>query len=618
MLGARLDLLGYDACLLFPSSPAHKTRAWAGCNRIANTRRLIGYCVLSRLDYLIRRTIPPGLDFTNADANMMQQTQPLQDNKEDIIAQLLAQNDELLKALQDCVVEMDTLKQRVQNVDRTDSSTMTDGARLAVDSSMQVDEGTLDMHKLVEDLLVSSLESVVDDTTMDTVSLSADLIAIPSEPEESMMNMRVPTLEAKHADNPVDIAPPVTPISARPDSVQREVMEFAAVGLRNVLPVDEDESEKDVAAAVQDAVELEEKDVAATVPEVIVSSDDSDHVSTMRSVPTTLNGSKRIALQKRDKDVNESTRPRRVSTTVTTTTTMTTSMKRSSRRRSRFNSDATGPSTFRASITEEQVRKATYAFKRMSLAMKAPSDEHATIADTEEVILARPRQSMFSSPRGNTPSPIIEGVAVEVKADALLPASARSPLSGSQIPATDPASIPATPEERIAMLSAIGVDLHATVRNSTICLNAQGKEYLTFVIGVSRHTENMDHQVWSVQKRYTDLAGLHDLLCKTQSMEVMRSIGKDVVHKSLFALGDVSPSRAAKRKQTLQRYLNAAIDSVLTAAENIEPLLWFFSTNVVELEGTGSAPVFNDSLKEGYLTKKGQKLGGWVCAFVVD
>ncbi|ORX84360.1 RhoGAP-domain-containing protein [Basidiobolus meristosporus CBS 931.73] len=149
--------------------------------------------------------------------------------------------------------------------------------------------------------------------------------------------------------------------------------------------------------------------------------------------------------------------------------------------------------------------------------------------------------------------------------------------------------------------SLIGVDIRVT--GSTVQMNSKGKEVLAFLIGVGKRSGlTKFHELWTVEKYYSDFLALDAKLKRTQPRNIVLRIGK-LPDRTLFFTN--APSRVDQRKLALQRYLQHLISLNLTPHEDI---CEFLSTNVSE-KSLDSPRVLG--VKEGYLTKKGKNFGGW-------
>ncbi|CAG8591466.1 6547_t:CDS:2 [Ambispora gerdemannii] len=151
------------------------------------------------------------------------------------------------------------------------------------------------------------------------------------------------------------------------------------------------------------------------------------------------------------------------------------------------------------------------------------------------------------------------------------------------------------------------------VEGSNIKTNEKGKEVLAFVISVGRAKVHdgiiigMEEELWRVEKLYSDFLALDAKLKQRQNRSL--KIGK-LPDKNLFS--NNAPSKVDQRKLALENYLKHIISLPLKDSKD---LCEFLSTDVVEQDEQEYSNAMGH--KEGYLTKRGKKIGGWKTRYFV-
>ncbi|ORX98900.1 hypothetical protein K493DRAFT_406428 [Basidiobolus meristosporus CBS 931.73] len=208
-------------------------------------------------------------------------------------------------------------------------------------------------------------------------------------------------------------------------------------------------------------------------------------------------------------------------------------------------------------------------------------------------------------PRCTTPDPKLPSNKPEPAPDAKLSTPVRpsrvvtTPVLNS--PNISPRSHGSPTNQGCKLTSLIGVDIR--VAGSTIKINASGKEVLVFLIGVGRRNGmTRFHELWTVEKYYSDFLALDAQLKRTQPRNIVLRIGK-LPDRSLFFTH--APSKVDQRKLALQKYLQHLIS--LNFSQNAD-ICEFLSTNVAKKVNDNEKIL---GIKEGYLTKRGKNFGGW-------
>ncbi|KAK9764382.1 Rho GTPase activating protein [Basidiobolus ranarum] len=151
------------------------------------------------------------------------------------------------------------------------------------------------------------------------------------------------------------------------------------------------------------------------------------------------------------------------------------------------------------------------------------------------------------------------------------------------------------------LTSLIGVDIRVT--GSAVRINSNGKEILVFLIGVGKRSGLAKlHELWTVEKYYSDFLALDAKLKRTQPRSSVLRIGK-LPDRNLFFTH--APSKVDQRKLALQKYLQHLIS--LNFSHNTD-ICEFLSTNIAKKVKTTERIM---GIKEGYLTKRGKNFGGW-------
>ena len=135
-------------------------------------------------------------------------------------------------------------------------------------------------------------------------------------------------------------------------------------------------------------------------------------------------------------------------------------------------------------------------------------------------------------------------------------------------------------------------------------LNKGRKEFTVYIISVQDITGGL----WRVQKRYSDFLQLHQDLKSSLPDETMKRIGKRPAEKLFQNHSGMAPSKTDKRRAALEEYLGAVLKETTRRPDLI---LRFLASDVVELMNKRQSVLFEQNIKEGYLTKKGRNFGGW-------
>ncbi|KAG9086221.1 hypothetical protein FRC06_003217, partial [Ceratobasidium sp. 370] len=143
-----------------------------------------------------------------------------------------------------------------------------------------------------------------------------------------------------------------------------------------------------------------------------------------------------------------------------------------------------------------------------------------------------------------------------------------------------------------------------TVPKSNIRVNERGKEVLSFTIEVE-----LDPKGWRVEKLYSDLLALDVKVRKLLERSAQKQIAPLPDAK---LLKDIAPFKLDQRKAMLQEYLQAVLGALWS--ENAAEVALFFTSDVISPD---LAPTSRPRHKEGYLTERGEKFGGWKTRYFV-
>ncbi|KAJ3163557.1 hypothetical protein HDU86_000138 [Geranomyces michiganensis] len=149
------------------------------------------------------------------------------------------------------------------------------------------------------------------------------------------------------------------------------------------------------------------------------------------------------------------------------------------------------------------------------------------------------------------------------------------------------------------------------VTGSQIRVNDKGREVIGFTISIK---DLGGAELWRVEKVYSDFLSLDMKLKANQPKTVTGRIGK-LPEKALFTTH--SPSKSDQRKVQLELYLQ----NVKEVCRDSPDLLQFLSSDVLSNEKlampSSTASSASQSVKEGYLFKKGKNFGAWKTRYFV-
>ncbi|KAI8329100.1 hypothetical protein BD560DRAFT_451646 [Blakeslea trispora] len=150
-------------------------------------------------------------------------------------------------------------------------------------------------------------------------------------------------------------------------------------------------------------------------------------------------------------------------------------------------------------------------------------------------------------------------------------------------------------------------DVNVKVVSYSLKTCHRGREASVFTIGLFRKEDSTE--VWRVEKSLSDLILLDSSL--KQSNPAIASHMKRLPERSLFA--SHAPAKVDERKDMIEEYLQQAI--TLKSSDS-QPLLQdFLSSDKIQYL---PITLTNDiRIKQGYLTKRGKKIGGWKARYFV-
>jgi len=149
--------------------------------------------------------------------------------------------------------------------------------------------------------------------------------------------------------------------------------------------------------------------------------------------------------------------------------------------------------------------------------------------------------------------------------------------------------------------------IRVKVVGSLIKINEKGKEIVSFIILISRLTNNGTEENEKIEKTYSDFVQL-DQKIRSQADKVLISKMGKLPDKSLF--NSNSPTKRDQRKIELELYLQ----NLISVFKNSKELETFLTTDVVE---SNAQKKDNNHTKEGYLIKRGKNFGGWKTRYFI-
>ncbi|ORX43361.1 RhoGAP-domain-containing protein [Piromyces finnis] len=147
------------------------------------------------------------------------------------------------------------------------------------------------------------------------------------------------------------------------------------------------------------------------------------------------------------------------------------------------------------------------------------------------------------------------------------------------------------------------------VIGSLIKINEKGKEIITFIILTSKLTNSGTEENEKIEKSYADFVQLDSKL-RSQEKILVAKMGK-LPDKSLF--NSNSPSKRDQRKIELELYLQ----NLISVFKNNKDLEVFLTTDVLETQINNQKNEISQSIKEGYLIKRGKNFGGWKTRYFI-
>ncbi|KAJ3273605.1 hypothetical protein HK104_004253, partial [Borealophlyctis nickersoniae] len=160
--------------------------------------------------------------------------------------------------------------------------------------------------------------------------------------------------------------------------------------------------------------------------------------------------------------------------------------------------------------------------------------------------------------------------------------------------------------KRTDILAKTNLDIQ--VVGSHVRVNDKGKDFVGFIISVKDGSGN---ELWKVEKLYSDFLGLDAKLKAHQPRALVTKIGK-LPDKALF--NTYAPSKSDQRKIALELYLQ----HVKNVCRESRDLCEFLAMDIVESDKGKLKPKQTTSnRKEGYLFKKGKKIGGWKTRYFI-
>ncbi|GAA5813470.1 hypothetical protein MFLAVUS_006948 [Mucor flavus] len=142
-------------------------------------------------------------------------------------------------------------------------------------------------------------------------------------------------------------------------------------------------------------------------------------------------------------------------------------------------------------------------------------------------------------------------------------------------------------------------NIRIKVISSSNHIDARGKEFPLFIIGIIQKKEN--YEIWRIEKNLIDILNLDSQLKHGSNAYFKKLPEKAISH---------APSKVDERKTMIEDYLQHAI-SLKTI--NLVILCDFLSSDQI----CHLPSLANDTIKHGYLTKRGKNFGGWISRYFV-
>ncbi|KAL0565675.1 Rho GTPase activating protein [Marasmius crinis-equi] len=159
------------------------------------------------------------------------------------------------------------------------------------------------------------------------------------------------------------------------------------------------------------------------------------------------------------------------------------------------------------------------------------------------------------------------------------------------------------PIDALRLLSSDLLHTKISVFHSS-CFDDHGKEALSVIVHVD---PGRGKKGWKVEKMYIHVLGL-DLSVRA-SREKLGNRIPTLPGKTLWK--GHSPTKVDQRKTTLENYFQTLIN---LPVKNNDEVIAFFTTDIVK---ESMQPAMQAVHKEGYLTKRGKKFGGWKTLYFV-
>lgn len=212
--------------------------------------------------------------------------------------------------------------------------------------------------------------------------------------------------------------------------------------------------------------------------------------------------------------------------------------------------------------------------------------------------------------------------------------------------------IPNEVNGRISILhqALLNESLQLEVISSDVRINQSGKEFTVYNISLLTHVaengQSSPVEMWRIEKRYSDFLELHENMKQRIDRVTLKSLGagREPPNKNVFqAKNGLAPTKTDKRRETLQKYLESIAQFESThvktwgSLENVSHfgqifsnikaldqytsdhtgILAFLATSVFNREQKRKDRLVEDSVMEGYLKKRGKRMGKWVSRFFV-
>lgn len=184
------------------------------------------------------------------------------------------------------------------------------------------------------------------------------------------------------------------------------------------------------------------------------------------------------------------------------------------------------------------------------------------------------------------------------------PAALSSSINAANLNKKPTRIVPEKTTDRFSLLMQTE-KLRVSAIKSSIKLDENEREYCAYVIII----QDIEGEMWSIEKKYDDFVELHSKLVSNLSEELICRIGHNPPSKKMFEVNhNIAPFESDKRLSDLTLYLMTILAETIQDPDDI---FLFLCTDLKIASGQRKSIVYQDSIKEGYLSKRGRNFGGW-------